>query len=784
MYLSFNWLKEFVKLKQSPEQVAEVLTHAGFEVEKIDYWGKGLENVLVGQIKTIVSHAEADKLSVCKVDVGRAKLMNIVCAAKNIKPGQKVPVALIDAVLPSGIRIERRRIRGIDSEGMLCAEDELGLGDDHRGILILDKDLKVGKKFGQAIGLEDIVLDITVSPNRADGFSVLGLAREFAALSGQKLVHKKVEVKESKKHSIKKLLSVRIADYDLCPKYTARVVSNVKVKQSPEWLKSRLLVAGIKPINNIVDISNYVMLEMGQPLHTFDMAKVKGRKIVVRKAGKDKKFVTLDREERKLASDMLVIADSKEPIAVAGVIGGKNSEISRETKDVVIESAIFKPISIRKTRQKLGLITEASTRFEKGIWWDLPEAAADRAAQLMQELASGEVAKGIIIASKVKTYKPTTIKVSLDYTNKLIGRNFTETEVIKNLEKLNFTVAKAGKDEIKVTVPSWRQDVKIPADVVEEIGRMYGWNNLKSAPIYAELKPVSLTPEQQVQKKIKDILVACGMTEVLNYSFYGKSLIDQFGLDIKKHYKVENPLNPEQEYLRTSLVPRLFENLMKNYQGKSKVDLFEVGTVFNKTAQGMPEEKTMLAGIVYQKGDSGFRGEKGKSVIISALCRGLNINDSSVIYSPIEGELKPEVGININGVIVGEMGHVQINIQKLKGLPFWFEIDLLKLISVAEKKREYKPLADYPSVERDMSFVVLAEEVSYQDIARLIKNIDPLIVAVQPLRLHKISDHKRSATFRIIYQAPGRTLKSEEVEEIEKRIIREMFNKFKAELKK
>jgi len=496
MHLSLNWLKEYVKFKQAPEKVAEIFTLGGFEVEKVVKWGQGLEQIVIGQIKTIISHAEANKLSVCKVDVGRKQPLTIVCGAKNVKPEHKVPVALIGTTLPNGMKIERRRIRGIDSEGMLCAEDELKLGEDHSGILILDKSLKIGQKLGKATGLEDIVLDLSLTPNRPDTYSVIGLARELAALSDQKFIQKKVTVPESKKLNVKKLLSVRVQDNNLCPKYTVRVVKNVKVKSSPQWLQARLIVAGIKPINNIVDITNYVMLEYGQPLHAFDYTKVQGKNIIVRKAGSDKSFITLDGIERQLTPDMLMIADSKQPIAIAGVMGGDNSEISKQTKDIVIESAVFKPISVRKTRQRLGLVTEASTRFEKGIAWELPELALDRAAQMMAEIAGGEVAKGMIVASQQKAEKSKSLKVRLSYINRIIGRKFTLVEVKKVLERLYFTVKEAGKDELRVTVPSFRQDVSIPADITEEVGRMYGWNNYTSAPIYAELKPIKLSPEK------------------------------------------------------------------------------------------------------------------------------------------------------------------------------------------------------------------------------------------------------------------------------------------------
>ena len=496
MKLSLNWLKQYVKFKQTPEKLAEILTLAGIEVERIEKLGRGLENVVVGQIKTIVGHSGANNLVVCKVNVGKSRNLNIVCGAKNIKLMDKVPVALVGAVLPNGVKIEARKIRGINSEGMLCAEDELGLGDDHAGILILDSNLRIGQNFGKAIGLNDIVFDLSLPPNRADWYSVLGIARELAALTKQKLDVKRYATKESKERSIKKHLSVKIQDYDLCPKYVAKVVKNVKIKESPAWLKSRLLAYGVKPINNVVDISNYVMIEMGQPLHIFDYHKVGGKKIIVRRAKKGEKIKTLDNQERNLDSQILVIADNKNPIAVAGVMGGFDSEVTKKTKDIIIESAIFKPLSIRKTRQKLGLVTEASTRFEKGIWSDLPASAAERAAAMISQLADGEVIKDRIIKAK-KEYKPQMIKVSLDYVNKLIGIEFGLNQAKRILESLKFKV-EVSKDQIlNVTVPSWRQDVKIPAEVAEEVGRLYGWNKLKPTAIYSELKPPKINEEKK-----------------------------------------------------------------------------------------------------------------------------------------------------------------------------------------------------------------------------------------------------------------------------------------------
>ncbi len=757
------------------------MTNGGFEVEKIEQKGMGFENVVVGQIKTIVNHAEADKLSVCKVDIGKKQLLTIVCGAKNIKPLQRVPVALIGARLPSGIAIERRRIRGVESEGMLCAPDELGLGTDRSGILILDKDLRIGQNLGRALELDDVVLDITVTANRPDGLSVVGLAREFAALSGQKFIEPKIKLVETKKYSVKKLLSVSVQNPDLCPKYTARVVKNVKIQASPAWLQSRLRVMGVQPINNIVDITNYVMLEMGQPLHAFDAARIVNKKIVVRTAKAHEKFMTLDGVERDLTAEILMIADSKQSLAIAGVMGGQNSEITRSTKDVVIESAIFKPICIRRTRQKLGIITEASMRFEKGIWWDLPEIACDRAAQLMSEIAGGEVAKDMIIVSKAKESKPATVTVTLNYINKLIGRNFTAVEVKNILEQMSFTVS-AAKGAFKVTAPKWRTDISLPADIVEEIGRVYGWNNLKPVPIYGELKPMTLSPEKYWERKIKDTLVACGMTEVLNYSFYGRSLLEMFGYKASDHYRVDNPLNPEQEYLRISLLPRLYENLLKNYQAWGSVKLFEVGRVFIKTNKEMPDERVRLAGLVYTKAKSQYAPFEIKSILKTLILQ-LGVDVSAMRFVKKKDDLI-QFSIIIGEEAIGYGGVLPFNAQKLGSTPVWFEINMDKFIQQAVLQRKYEAISDFPGIERDMTFVVNGGVVDYALLAETIKKIDPLVVAVEPVDLYKQSGDIRNLTVRISYQSQDRTLKSEEVEAVEKRIIAEVGKMFKAEIKR
>jgi len=779
MKLSLNWLKEYIKIKQTPEQLAEVLTLAGLEVESVEKLGKGLDQIIVGQIKTMVDHAEADKLRVCKVDIGASQLLNIVCGASNIKAGDKVPVVLVGATLPNGVKIEARRIRGVDSEGMLCAEDELGLGDDHEGIMILDKDLRVGQKLGKAIGLDDTVFDLALTPNRADWFSVLGLARELSAILKLKLSVKTYPMMEDAKTNAKKLLKVQVNDYNLCPKYVARVVSNVKIGESPAWLKSRLIVSGMKPINNVVDITNYVMLELGQPLHAFDYDKIGGHKIIIRRAKAGEKMVTLDDEDRKLENTMLVIADNKKPVAIAGVMGGFDSEVTKLTKNVVIESAIFKPISIRKTRQKLNVVTEASMRFEKGIWWTLPEQAADRAAALMSQLAGAEVVKDKIICQTKKVPSQKTIKVSLDYINKIIGLTFKIKQVKDILEGLRFKV-QAPKDNILyVNPPSFRPDVKLQADVAEEVGRLYGWNNIEPAPIYAELKPVALSAEKYREREIKELLAAACLTEVLNYSFYSKNLMDKFSFQEKDHYRLINPLNPEQAYLRISLLPRLIENVSQNAPDYETIKLFEMGHVYKKSRKELPEENQYLAALIFGKKYEFYR-LKG---VLNKLFDHLKIKD--VEYRRADNQVMTGAEIFIKNQRIGYLGNVNLMISeksKILGKISAFELDFHKLIQFGGRT-SYKPVSEFPSVERDLALAV-DNKVTYADLFEEINNFSPLIVSVEGFDLYVMPDGRKSMAFHLVFQAPNRTLKSEEVDEIQQQIIENLNKKFKAVLRK
>ncbi len=781
MHLSLNWLQQYVEVKEKPDKVAEIFTLTGFEVEQVIPLGKELEDIIVGQVQAIDSHPNADKLTVCSVDIGTSRRLSIVCGAKNIKPGHKVPVARVGVTLPNGLKIEKRDIRGAASEGMLCAEDELELGRDHSGIMVLPAEAAPGQPLPQALKINDTVLDISVSPNRPDGFSILGLAREYAALTGRNITYPKVSVKQSSMFTADKEVSIQVADPELCPHYTARVVKSVDVRQSPLWLQGVLRAAGLKPINNIVDVANYVMLEYGQPLHAFDLDRVNNRKVVVRRAGNDKHLITLDDEARQLQPDMLVIADDKQPIAVAGVIGGKNSEILTSTNDVLIESALFKPVSIRKTRQSMGIVTEASTRFEKGLWPGLAEQAADRAAQLMAELADGQVAKGVITVAKQKKTKPTIIFTTAEYISGLIGHAFTAGQIKKYLEKLYFKISSSGK-QLRVVVPAFRPDVTIPADLVEEVGRIHGWNKIKPEPIIGAIRPPHIPEHIYWTRKIKRILMACGMTEVLNYSFYSEALRSY--MPDACHYEIENPINPEQKYLRVSLLPQLFMRNKEQYQEREVIKIYEVGNVYyNK--QSMPDEQLLVAGTVYDKTRSRFQCFQEVKSIIQKLVQQLQITIQDAQY--IKGDNNRFV-ISVNNNEIGICGIIpEDNTQSGKtGNPkAFFQLNMQILLSFANERRVYTRLSRYPVALQDLTFFT-PSDASYEKIVKIVKDLDTKIIsdfrAIGQL-YKKPSEKEHSATFRLTLQSPDHTLTSDEIEAVRHKVISALEKKFNMKLK-
>ncbi len=493
MKASFNWLSELVEIDLPPEDLADRLTMAGLEVEGCSRVGEGLKGVVVGKIVSLAPHPQADPLILCQVDIG-SEVVSIVCGAANIRSSQYVPVALPGAVLPSGARIGRAEIRGELSVGMLCSEFELGLGEDAAGIMILPENGRLGQPISAELALEDSIFDISITPNRGDCLSILGLAREVAAILKKPLRDWKEKVEEGEV-PIESLTSIQIEDEDLCGRYAARLIQGITIAPSPLWMRWRLKMVGIRPIGNVVDVTNYVMMERGQPLHAFDFERLKGRRILVRRARKGEAIITLDGVKRKLSPEMLVIADAEEAVAIAGVMGGSTSEVSQETRTVLLESAWFDPVSIRRTSKALGLQSEASYRFERRVDPEGASVAADRAIQLMAKTAGGQVARGVFDVYP-RRYSPPQVSLRTRRSNLILGTELDTKQIIAAMEALQFSVVSQDRDEIRVAVPSFRGDVYREIDLIEEVARIHGFGGIPTHSPRGTISSGAISPQE------------------------------------------------------------------------------------------------------------------------------------------------------------------------------------------------------------------------------------------------------------------------------------------------
>ncbi len=732
MKLPLSWLKEFVSIKPLVEQLAERLTMAGIEVEEVINRGQDFEKVVVGQVVDLKPHPNADKLRLAYVLTRPSgQPQEIVCGAPNVAVGQKVAVALLGAKLPNGLMVEARQIRGVASQGMVCSERELGLGNDQSGIMVLDPKLEVGTSFAKAMGFDGVVLEIAVPANRGDLMSVRGLAWEVAAITGAKFKDQRVRLAESKTPAARSV-RLKIEAAKLCPVYTARVIRGLKVKSSPAWLQQRLRLAGVRPINAIVDVTNYVMLEYGQPLHAFDAAKVRSRTIGVRAAKAGERLVTLDGVERKLQPSTLVIADAQGPIALAGVMGGAHTEISDMTTDVILESAVFDPVSVRKTSRQLGLTSESSLRFEKGIPQQLPASASAAAAALMVKLCGGTVDKGIIRAGQPLP-KPTAVKMSPDFISELLGVDVPAAKAKQALSRLGFTVRGSVK-QWNVTVPFWRRDVSLSEDVVEEVGRMVGYDRLPEALPQIATVPLPIPSLVRLKDEIRDILVQLGLTEVMTHAFYGEDWAAAVG---GQHYAIANPLDATQHFLRRSLIPHLREVLERAVDAGQDARVFEIGRVFlpehakNIEAQQPWKLVIGLAHKVHRQSPP----ERKLTGVVQSLGEGLSaegITVSSIVSSISKGRV----------ILVGELG-------------------------VAELRKRRHPklftrLPKFPAVERDVSFW-LKENVRYAAIEKTVREAGrPLLETIELFDVFE-QEGRRSYAVHLTFRSPGRTLTEPEI---------------------
>jgi phenylalanyl-tRNA synthetase beta chain len=798
MYISLNWIKDYVDLsrKIDKEGLGLLLTGHTVEVDAVISEADKYKNVVVGKILEIKKHPNADKLRLAKVDAG-SEVLDIVCGAPNIEVGQKVPVALIGAILPNGMEIKEALVRGEKSSGMLCAEDELGLGADHSGIMILDKKAKEGQAFGEYLKLDDVIYEIDNKSitNRPDLWGHYGMAREIALISGSKFKELKIGKPQEGTPEIK----IKVEDSSLCPRYMVAVVEGIKVGTSPEWLQKRLIAVGMRPINNIVDITNYVMLELGQPLHAFDWKLAD--EIVVRKAKEGEVIITLDGEKRKLEDNMLVIADSAKPIAVAGVMGGGNSEISEDTTAIVIESANFEPFSIRHTAQKLGLRTEASMRFEKSLDPNLCETAVLRTIELLKQVCPECAVKGGLVDIKNYKLNQGPIDLDLDWLALFIGEEIEEKKIIDILEKLGFEIEKNGRI-LKMTVPTWRaaKDISIREDLAEEVARIYGYGNLKAEMPLVNMKAPQKNNERMLERVIKETLAgAPAMSEVYNYSFVGEDLLKRLNINPEGRLRLLNPISKLHTLLRQSLAPQLFSNVRTNQARFEDVGLFEIGSVFMPFDGNLDKDNEGRTKLPHQEKRLGLIMASDKSVSLEQIKGAIEylFDNFDLTASYDQCEDVPDWGMkditaNIvcDGKIVGYLSRLAPKISTSLGIKkkyvFVSEIKINDIMAILSAKgiKQYKVLAKFPPAIRDIAFVV-EEKIAYSDIKKAILSYHEYLKEAELFDIYrgdKLGKNKKSLAFRLSYTAP-KTLTSAEVDEIQDGLVKRLEEEFGAQVR-
>src|SRR3989339_547228 len=809
MKISLNWLKDLVNIPASvnSEKLVGRLILSTTEVEGVEKIGEILEKIVIGEVLNCVKHPSADRLSVTKVDVGGEKILNIVCGAPNVAKGQKVAVALSGVTLPNGLTLERREVRGIMSEGMICAEDEIGLSGDHTGIMVLPQNAKVGNKLSTLIKAQDTIFEIDNKSitNRPDLWGHFGMAREVAALFGGKLKDYKFKSLSSIKK--KEVLKVKVLDKKLCPRYLGAVVENVKIAPSPEWLRLRLESVGVRSINNIVDITNYVMLELGQPMHAFAAAKLKCqnsnvKSIVVRSAKDREKMMTLDGVERKLDNSMLVIADEEKPIALAGIMGGANTEIDNETETIILESANFDFVNVRKTSMSLGLRSESSMRFEKGLDPNLAELAMKKAMHLIAEIIPGARLVNKVIDIKNFKLNAGPIKLGIEYLNKKIGYEIPLPKIINILKSLGFAVKKTGANLV-VKIPTWRatKDISIADDLVEEIARIYGYDNLEPKMPEVLMVPPEVNRARMVERRIKNILAnSFGMSEVHNYSFADEKVLAKAGFDPNGHIKLKNSIAKNLSHLRQSLIPNLILNISHNQHFFDRIKMFELGMVFSKETgklakdakakEFLPKQENHLVGLVLDK-NSGTPFYNVKDIIAEVL-KVLGIKAEFVIKKDAtpgwinSGRL---LEIKVNKEMIGVITELNQKIQNnfgIKSRVGIFELNFEKLVQYSNENRAYALIPKYPSIELDLSIIV-PRKVLWQEILDAISGVTANIV--KEVRLFDIyegkgiEEGKKSLAFRIVYSSEEKTLTLDEVKKKEEEILRKLEQSFGAKLR-
>lgn len=802
MKVSISWLSTYVDIQMDIDQLAHALTMAGLEVDAVYDRYEYLNTVLVGRITQVEPHPKADKLKLCTVQAGPQSYC-VVCGAPNAATDMLVPLALPGIELPNGTVVKASTIRGEKSEGMLCSELEICLGTDASKLMVLEGELTPGTPLNQALALSDMVLDIDLTPNRPDCLSFIGIAREIAAIQENTIRRPGIELPKGE-GDINDHTSVTVDAPEHCPRYGARLITGIKVAPSPFWLQDRLLSVGLRPISNLVDITNFVMLETGQPLHAFDFDLLAEHRIIVRTADEGEKFTTLDEKERVLSAETLMICDGEKPVGIGGVMGGMNSEITSDTTRVLIEGAYFDPVSIRKTAKRLGLNTDATHRFERGVDPNGNLFAIDRAAQLMVELGQGKLIQGAIDVQH-QVPQPPTIDLSVSATNRSLGTELEQNEIAKLLNGIAFKTKVTDDDTLRVEAPSFRVDVSRPEDLMEEVARRWGYDNIPTTFAAIPAENTTASKELVQRQRIRDLMIGLGISEVINYSFIHKDSCNRlrFQADDVRRQVVEllNPLTEDQTVLRSSLIPGLLETMQRNISRQSKtLKLFEIGKTFiSNGSNKQPDESDILAGL--WTGDRVTPGWYVKPVacdfydlkgVLESLLEGLKVSNAHYTRLPDEQCTYTKQGvcanIRINNDTVGVIGEIHpdvLNAYGLKQTAFVFEIHLAKLIEHIPDAIRALPLPKFPATSRDATLIV-DQAMETEDILSMVRQLDqPLVEDVQLFDVFEgkpIPENRKSVSFRVIYRSDEKTLEDDTINQIHKEITQGLVTQFKADL--
>lgn len=794
MLVPLKWLRDYVDIDRETQEFADMMTMTGSKVEKVEFFGKETNGVEVCKILEIEQHPDADRLKVTKVEVADGQILQIVTNATNINVGDYVPVARIGAVLPGDFKIKKGKLRGVLSEGMFCGAEELTIPsqyvEEHKkdGIYILDHQdsFELGMDVREALGINDALIEFEITSNRPDCRSIIGIAREAAVTLGKELKYPQITVNGSDEE-MKFEIDVQTA---LCKRYCGKVIKDVKVGPSPYWMQRRLIEAGMRPINNIVDITNYVMLELGQPLHAFDLEDIKYNKMIVKLAQEGEKFTTLDGVERTLTSDMLVIGNKDKTLDLAGIMGGENSEVKDNTTSIFLEGASFAKENIRATSKKLGLRTEASSRFEKGIDVNLTEAAVNRACQLIEELGCGTVLNGMLdyYPKKEEVQK---ITANPERINKLLGVNVPMDQFINILERLEFKCNLISSDKLELEVPSFRLDICEDADILEEVARIYGYENIPSATLEGNATAGVKTNKQKFMDNVKSNSIAVGLNEILTYSFVSPRGVDKLNLaeddERREFVKIINPLGEETSVMRTTLIPNMLDVISTNLSHKvEEVYAFECGNTF-RPQEGLPVETKKLSIGMYGK-EVDFFSIKGavETILTNVGFDGYEVEPETKNLTFHPGRCAKLV---YNNICIGTFGELHPDVLEnydLNQRVYVAEIDIDLVFENLNNSKVYNPLPKYPATTRDIALLV-KDEVFVKQIEDIIKaNGSDILESYQLFDVYKgaqIEEGHKSIAYSITYRSKDKTLTDEDVARVHDKIVSELSEKLNANLR-